>query len=764
MATPIPAELRRTLVREHPEAWVDHLLGAFPPEYCERFDAETISRHLGLIRGLEVDRPVRLRAERLPEEPETWRVEIAGYDAFQLLSTVCMLLTVARLSIVEASIFTSDPPAEEPGSGAVAATVRPRPTTPGGAGRSGFWRPGGARPQRSSQAPDRRRKILDVFTVRPTSGSGSPDWKAFEEELSELAQLLRQGQHDEVHHRLISRFAAALGDRRTIGGPLDSILLEISAEGPEKPTRIDVRARDSFGFLSLTASALALSGFRIVRADICTVADYGWAEDTLWITDRSGRPILDPDRLLALKYALILIEHFSTRLPRATDPESALIHFSRFANDLMARPDRAREFAALDRSEVLDALVRVLGESRFLWEDFLQSQPENILPLIDDPQRWRRSPDRDELARDLAQRLARDAELDDRIRALRRFKDREIFRADVRTILGLSDGPEGFADELTDVAEVVIASALDLSIERLGPERPRRGDGSPVPVSICALGKFGGRELGFASDLELMVVWDDHDQSASAQGASASEYFDRIVTTLRQVLGVRHGATFEPDFRLRPYGKGGPPATALSLFESYYRAGGAAWAYERQALIRLRAVAGDRELGALLEQHRDAFVYGPEPLDHEALRKMRSMQLRQLIRPGTINAKLSPGALVDIEYAVQALQIHHGRENPALRCPSTLGAIEALCEAGHLDRETAATLSDGCRFFRSLIGALRVVRGNAEDLTVPPATSDDFAQLARRMRMDSAETLRQRLQHQLEGVKRAVDRVLEPLG
>jgi glutamate-ammonia-ligase adenylyltransferase len=430
----------------------------------------------------------------------------------------------------------------------------------------------------------------------------------------------------------------------------------------------------------------------------------------------------------------------------------------------MARPDRAREFAALDRPEVLDALVRVLGESRFLWEDFLQSQPENILPLIDDPRRWRRSPDRDELARDLAQRLARDADLEDRIRALRRFKDREIFRADVRTILGLSDGPEGFADELTDVAEVVVAAALELSLERLGPERPGRGDGRPVPVSICALGKFGGRELGFASDLELMVVWDDREVDGSARVAPPSEYFDRVVTTLRQVLGVRHGATFEPDFRLRPYGKGGPPATALSLFEAYYRAGGAAWAYERQALIRLRAVAGDRELGGLLERRRDAFVYGPEPLDHDALRKMRAMQLRQLIRPGTINAKLSPGALVDIEYAVQAMQITHGRDDPALRCPSTLGAIEALCEAGHLDRATANTLSDGCRFFRSLIGALRVVRGNAEDLTVPPAQSDDFAQLARRMRLDSADRLRSVLQAQLDGVKRAVDRVLATLG
>ncbi|RUL87451.1 hypothetical protein TsocGM_12275 [Tautonia sociabilis] len=603
-----------------------------------------------------------------------------------------------------------------------------------------------------------------MFVVRGEAGAPPPDWDAFGGELSDLAQLLRQGQHDEVHHRILGRFAAALGDRGPVGGPLEAILLEFTSEGPEAPTRVDVRARDSFGFLSLTASALALSGLRIVRADIRTGADDGTAEDSLWITDRSGRPVTDPDRVLALKYALILIEHFSSRLPMATDPEAALVHFSRFANDLMARPDRAREFASLDRPEVIDALVRVLGESRFLWEDFLLAQPENVLPMIGDPTRWRRSPSPAELEADLADRLGRASDLEGKIRALRRFKDREIFRADVRTILGQSDGPEGFADELTEVAEVVMRATLALAVERIGAEPPLRTDGTPVPVSVCALGKFGGRELGFASDLELMVVWDDRDVASTPGDTPASDYFDRVVTGLRQVLGIRSGATFEPDFRLRPYGKGGPPATALSLFESYYRAGGAAWSYERQALIRLRAVAGDEELGRHLERLRDAFVFGPEPFDLEGLRHMRAQQVRQLVAPGTVNAKFSPGGLVDIEYAVQALQITFGREDPTLRCPSTLEALTALERAGRVDPSTAATLRSGCRFLRSLIGALRVVRGYAEDLTVPPADSEDFALLARRLRLDGPEALRERLGAQMEGVRAAVDRVLGGLG
>ncbi|QDV34483.1 [protein-PII] uridylyltransferase family protein [Tautonia plasticadhaerens] len=763
MATPIPADLRRALARSHPEAWVDHLLGSFPGDYLARFDAEALSRHLGLIRELGADRPVRVWAGPADDEG-TCRVEIVGYDAFQLLSTVCSLLAIHRLSVVEARIYTSEPPEEEESASAGPGPARPRPRGPGG--RPGGL-PGRVGPPRASAkgpvGPDRRRKIVDVFLVRPVDGGGPPDWGAFEQELCDLAHRLRQGQHDEVHHRLIGRFAAALGDRTPPGAPLESIWLEITPGGPDAPTRVDVQSRDSFGFLSLTAGALALSGLRIVRADVRTDPEDGFARDTLWITDRSGKPVVDPDRVLALKYALILIEHFSSRLPRATDPEAALVHFSRFANDLMARPDRAREFAALDRPEVIDALVKVLGESRFLWEDFLLAQPENVLPLIGDPRRWATSPDRGELTADLADRLSWADDPDARVRALRRFKDREIFRADVRSILGLSGGPEGFANELTDVAEVVIAAALDLAALRLGAEPPARNDGQPVPVSVCALGKFGGRELGFASDLELMVVWDDRDAADRPGGPPASDYFDRLVAGLRQVLGVRHGATFEPDFRLRPYGKGGPPATALSLFESYYQAGGPAWSYERQALIRLRAVAGDPALGRLLERRRDRFVFGPEPFDVDGLKKMRAQQVRQLVRPGTVNAKLSPGALVDIEYTVQAMQITYGRADPGLRATSTLDAIAALEAAGRLDAPTANLLREGCRFFRSLIGALRVVRGNAEDLTVPPADSEDFALLARRLRMDGPGTLHRRIEDRLRETRAAVDRLLATL-
>src|SRR5262249_47373831 len=159
-------------------------------------------------------------------------------------------------------------------------------------------------------------------------------------------------------------------------------------------------------------------------------------------------------------------------------------------------------------------------------------------------------------------------------------------------------------------AEALLRGADRVARDALEEALPRTGDGLPVPATLLALGKCGGRELGFGSDLELMLVYDDR---VAAKPAGAA--FDRYVTTLRRPAPGALGGTFDVDFRLRPYGRGGPLATAVSAFASYYRACGPARGYERQALIKLRALAGDLLLGREVEGLRDRFVYGPEPFD-----------------------------------------------------------------------------------------------------------------------------------------------------
>jgi glutamate-ammonia-ligase adenylyltransferase len=705
--------LETELAGRFPEAWVKHHLLTFRPAYFAAFEPDDVARHLRRLIALCDDRPVVVEA--LPEDREGWSVEVVGYDTFQFLSTFCMLLAIHGLAIIEAQVFTSDP-----------RLVAPRP-----APRPGR-RPGRPPGPSHEAGPDRRTRIVDRFLVRrAVEADGPPDWAAFQAELTDLTRLLRADRFEEVHRRVIPRFVAVMDRCRPEPPALEPIELAIDPTAEEYATVVRVGAHDRFGFLSLTASALALCGVMIVQADVRTRGDR--VDDTFRVTDRFGRRIEAEAQLRELRLSLILIEHYSTYLPHATNPEAALVHFSRFASDTMARSDWGEEYAALDRPEVLDALVRVLGESDFLWEDYLHAQAESFLPMIVDPGQWKRGRTPAGLAADRDAALAAAPTLDARAQALRQFRDREFFRAGVRSILGLSGGLEGFSVEVSEVAEALLEGADWIAREELASVLPRRADGLPVPSALLAMGKCGGRELGFGSDLELMLVYDDCDAAVDGSTGVGAR-FDRYVMVLRQVLAARRGGTFDVDFRLRPYGRAGSPSTALTGFTDYYRAGGPAWGYERQALIKLRGVAGDPALGREVEAARDRFVYGPEPFDLDACRRLRRLQVEQLVRGGTLNAKYSPGALVDVEYLVQALQIVHGGKHLAVRTTSTLQAIAALEGAGGLTRHRARLLRSAYRFFRTLIDALRVVHGDARDLTVPAAGSDEFLRLTRRLR------------------------------
>ena len=132
---------------------------------------------------------------------------------------------------------------------------------------------------------------------------------------------------------------------------------------------------------------------------------------------------------------------------------------------------------------------------------------------------------------------------------------------------------------------------------------------------------------------------------------------------------------------------------------------------------------------------RDELIYTGTAFDSAAMRAMRDKQINQQVTPGTFNAKLSPGGLVDIEYLVQGLQMLHGKEHPSVRDSNTREAMKALEVAGVLSAEQRLALRDAYRFLRRLIDALRMVRGDAMDLTVPPRQSEEFRFLARRMQL-----------------------------
>jgi glutamate-ammonia-ligase adenylyltransferase len=203
-------------------------------------------------------------------------------------------------------------------------------------------------------------------------------------------------------------------------------------------------------------------------------------------------------------------------------------------------------------------------------------------------------------------------------------------------------------------------------------------------------------------------------------------------------LTARQEGIFHIDLRLRPFGRGGSLASSFDAFENYFSSRGAAEQFERMALVKLRPIAGDAKLAEKTVHVRNAFVYSGQPLDYENILHLRSRQATELVPANAISAKHSRGGLVDVEYFVQAKQIDAGVCDPGVRVTNTLEAIDRLENAGHLDKGRKDKLSATYGFLRRLIDALRAVRGNARDLTLPAVESREFAYLARRLGYESA--------------------------
>jgi glutamate-ammonia-ligase adenylyltransferase len=230
-----------------------------------------------------------------------------------------------------------------------------------------------------------------------------------------------------------------------------------------------------------------------------------------------------------------------------------------------------------------------------------------------------------------------------------------------------------------------------------------------------------------------MFVYGGNGQTSGPERIGSSEFYEKLVETFLKSVRARREGIFEIDLQLRPYGKAGSLGVSLPAFQRYFAPGGPAWPYERQALIRLRPIAGDPSLGRELQTLRDEYVYTGAAFDVTAMRAMRERQIRHLVKAGTFNPKYSPGGLVDVEYLVQGLQITHGGENPVLRGPNTREAMAALAQAGLLTPEDYTRLHRAHTFLRWLIDSLRIVAGNARDLIVPPESGEEFSYLSRRL-------------------------------
>jgi [glutamine synthetase] adenylyltransferase / [glutamine synthetase]-adenylyl-L-tyrosine phosphorylase len=703
--------------------------GTAADTYEQVFDDPQRQQHLRLLERLSDDTPACVEAQ--PLDADRCELTVVGFDQIGDLSAICGLLLVFGYNIESGVVFTG-----------TAALLEGPPR----------------RPQET-----RRRKFVDVFTIRPVAREVTPAaWKRYESDLVELLRKLAEGRPAQVHGELAKRVASALRSSATREPSLLPVEIAIDNATSSEHTILDITATDSVGFLYELANALNLSGVSVVRMQIRSIGDR--VVDTLHVTDRAGNKLVDEQKLLELRAAIVLIKHFTHLLPSSPNPESALLHFRELLQQLFSTPNWLSELAVLQDSHVLSTLSRLLGVSDFLWHDYLKLQHANLFPVIADQQALQMPRSKRSLEQELRSELAGCGDRRQRRKSLNDFKDRQMLRVDVRHILGLQRAFGLFARELTDVSEVIVEAARTICFDELTDRYgvPLSTDGVPSRLAVCALGKCGGRELGFASDIELMFVYDADGQTDGDEVVSCLEFYTALVECFRKSIDARRKGIFEVDLRLRPYGQAGPLAVSLQAFEKYFGPDGAAWPYERQALVKLRPIAGDLSFGEEVVAVRDCLLYTGKPFEVTAIRAMREKQLHQLVTAGTFNAKLSPGALVDCEYLVQALQITHGADHPAVRVPNTRDALKALESAGVLSRNDRITLRDAYRFFRRVIDALRMVRGDARDLTVPPTESEEFQFLARRLGYENGiRQLQQDLETHTARVRELSSRLIE---
>jgi len=402
-------------------------------------------------------------------------------------------------------------------------------------------------------------------------------------------------------------------------------------------------------------------------------------------------------------------------LGAAADPDLAINHLER----LVSNPDDASLFLSLcaKSPSALPELLTLFGASRFLSLFFI-AHAHDMLVLLSDPAYLTVREGKDRMAHDLDALLPPACGEQDLLRTLRIFRRRELIRIALRDLLERADCAETTA-ALSYLAEVCLQASyvriLDELTSRFGRPMTAASNGtSPAGFAVIAMGKLGGRELNFSSDIDLMYVYNDEGETegsvapgGGAQGRiSNHEFFVKLAEKLTAAIGrsTEDGFVFRVDLRLRPEGQRGPLAQTLSGYEIYYESWGQAW--ERAALIKARPAAGDPSVGAEFLTRITPFVFR-KYLDYGAIVEIREMkekinrEVRQKGREHR-DVKLGYGGIREIEFLVQALQLIYGGRDGALRERNTIKALHLLAQKGLLTYEENADLARAYVFLRTV--------------------------------------------------------------
>jgi glutamate-ammonia-ligase adenylyltransferase len=360
--------------------------------------------------------------------------------------------------------------------------------------------------------------------------------------------------------------------------------------------------------------------------------------------------------------------------------------------------------------------------------------------------------------------------------ALRQFKQRELLRIAARDLARLATLGE-IVRELSDVADVCLATVWRLCnqqwIERHGQPYHQDAAGQWQPTQACVLGmgKLGGQELNYSSDVDLLFVYADEGQVFKAPPAGSPppravlnnhQFFNRLAEafTAEVTRLTEEGTLYRVDLRLRPEGEGGPLARSLPSFENYYAQYGQTW--ERMMLLKARAVAGDEALAAEFLECLQPFRY-PRSVSESALHEVSAMKTRieqEVVKAGELerNVKLGRGGIREVEFIAQALQLLHGGRQPFLQNPQTLRALEKLAQYKLLTNDEARALGEAYCFLREVEHRLQM-EADRQTHSIPASRAAQ-ERLAKLMGVASAVAFEAQRRRHADNVRRVYDKFL----
>jgi len=430
-------------------------------------------------------------------------------------------------------------------------------------------------------------------------------------------------------------------------------------------------------------------------------------------------------------------------LADSPDPDSALLLLDRFVSESPAEILRLME----KHPFLAHYVIAVFGQSWHLGETLIRNS--DLLHSFIREKRLDRSISREGFSEALARFRSRSFDRDVSLQ-LARFKRREYVRIMLRDVLKISPLAET-TTEISALSDILIGEALreaESEMERrfgLPQHADAEGRAVNTPFAVLSMGKLGGNELNYSSDIDLLFIFGDGREPPSA-AVSNREYFVRLAQELTEILSrpSGEGAVFRIDLRLRPQGHEGELAISLANALHYYSTAAHDW--ERQALIKVRYSAGNETLAREFIRRVQPQVY-QEKINFAAIKtalmsreKIDRRRRRHSAEQQTIDVKIDRGGIRDIEFLVQCLQRVYGGAEPWLRSGGTLFSLQKLHDKGHITGHDFHELTSAYTFLRHLEHRLQLRQG--QQVHRLPNAAGDLLMLQRAMENLSPENYR----------------------